>query len=125
MPQPHLIFVYGTLKRGLCRAHLLTGQQFMGEARTQPLYRMYNCGSYPGLKLELNDGLSIVGELWSVDSECLALLDREEGVAEGLYSRLPIELATTVPAPITPAKIEAYFYVHRVDRFPDCGDCWT
>ena len=91
MPAAHLIFVYGTLKRGFCRAHLLTGQQFLGEARTQPLYRMFNCGTYPGLKLVPKDGLPIVGELWSVDSECLARLDREEGVAEGLYRRQLID----------------------------------
>ena len=125
MPASHMIFVYGTLKRGLCRAHLLTGQQFLGEARTQPLYRMFNCETYPGLKLVPQDGLSIVGELWSVDSECLARLDREEGVAEGLYRRQPIELAPPVPVPMTSANIEAYFYVHRVDGFPDCGDCWN
>lgn len=125
MASSHWIFVYGTLKRGLCRAHFLTGQRFWGEARTLPRYRMYNCGTYPGLKPAPGDGLSIVGELWQVDSECLARLDQEEGVAEGLYVRRSIELAPASREPLPDSLIEAYFYLPGVAGFPDCGECWV
>ena len=124
MASSHWIFVYGTLKRGLCRAHFLTGQHFWGEARTLPRYRMYNCGTYPGLKPAPGDGLSIIGELWKVDDTCLARLDREEGVAEGLYVRHAIELAPSASEPLPDALIEAYFYVPGIAGYPDCGDCW-
>ena len=123
MPPQYLIFVYGTLKRGFCRAHFLAGQSFLGEARTLPRYRMYNCGTYPGLK-PVEDGLSIVGELWSVEEACLARLDQEEGVAEGLYSRAVIELARPLPEPVRDTPVEAYFYRPSVAGFPDCGEQW-
>ena len=125
MPASHLIFVYGTLKQGLCRSHFLTGQVFYREARTLPRYRMFNCGTYPGLKLASTGGLSIVGELWAVDAECLARLDREEGVDEGLYVRGTIEL---VEPPLLAEKkpiVEAYFYLPSSSGFPDCGECWV
>ena len=125
MPATHAIFVYGTLKRGFCRAHFLTGQLFLGDSRTLPQYRMFNCGTYPGLRPAPNDGLAIVGELWAVDSECLARLDREEGVAEGLYARQRIELDEPLPANPIPARVEAYFYLPSVLGFPDCGECWA
>ena len=123
MPQRHLIFVYGTLKRGFCRSHLLAGQALLTEARTLPKYRMYDCGTYPGLK-PATDGLAILGEVWSVDEACLARLDQEEGVAEGLYSRSTIELAHPLPASVTATPVEAYFYELPVTGFPDCGERW-
>ncbi len=124
MPHRTLIFVYGTLQRGCCRAQFLVGQTFLGQARTQPKYRMFNCGTYPGLKLA-SDGLSIRGELWSVDEACLARLDREEGIDTGLYSRSLIELTTSWPESVPAAPVEAYFYCGSVSKFPDCGDQWV
>ena len=124
MPQQHLIFVYGTLKRGFCRAHFLAGQSFLGEARTLPKYRMYDCGTYPGLK-PASDGLSILGEVWSVDEACLARLDQAEEVDTGLYSRAVIELAHPLPEPVRGTPVEAYFYHPSVTGFPDCEDQWT
>ncbi len=123
MPQIHVIFVYGTLKRGFCRAHFLAGQACLGEARTQPKYRMYNCGTYPGLKTAA-DGLSICGEVWSVDDACLARLDREEGVDEGLYSRSLIEMQLPLPEAVAAVPVEAYYYRPSVAGFPDCGEQW-
>ena len=111
------LFVYGTLKRGFCRESFLAGQTYLGVVQTEPRYRMYNCGSYPGLKEE-SPGLAIRGELWEVDAECLQRLDAEEGVDEGLYARRMIELSPSR------AGVEAYFYLRSVAEMPDCGDCW-
>lgn len=113
------VFVYGTLKRGQCRARFLNGQQFLGEGRTAPIYRMVNCGEYPGL-IESADGLAIEGEVWDVDQKCLAELDREECIDVGLYARRDIRLQ----APHDQAVIEAYFYLGDVRGLPDCGTCW-
>jgi len=85
------IFVYGTLKRGYCRAANLVGQQFLGEAKTLAHYRLFDCGSYPGL-VEAENGLEILGEVWTVDAACLRQLDLVEAVEEGLYRRGPIKL---------------------------------
>ena len=117
-----LLFVYGTLKRGDVRAPLLDGQQFIGEARTAPRFRLYNTGDYPAL-IEAQRtrlvGRSIVGELWAVDETCLARLDVEEGVEEGLYERTAIDLMGEQ----TPA--DTYLYRHSVEGFTDCGECWA
>ena len=123
MSHPHLIFVYGTLKRGLCRSHFLAGQLFLGAARTLSMYRMFNCGTYPGLTVH-SDGLSILGELWAVDASCLARLDREEGVSDGLFGRYAIEMEGPVPECNSGDVIEAYFYLRTVAGFSDCGTVW-
>lgn len=113
------VFVYGTLKRGHCRAHFLQGQMFLGEAQSRPLYRLVNCGEYPGL-IDSIDGLSIEGELWEVDEDCLAELDREECIDVGLYARRVIQLRP----PHEAAHAEAYFYLGETRGLADCGTCW-
>ena len=82
----HRLFVYGTLKRGQGRSALLAGQTFLGEARTEPHYRLYSNGAFPCL-VEAEDGVSIQGELWKVDDACLVRLDAVEGVDGGLFER--------------------------------------
>ena len=119
--KPTLLFVYGTLKRGDVRAPLLDGQRFVGEAETLPRYRLFNTGAYPAL-VEAEavglQGLALLGELWSVDAACLARLDVEEGVDEGLYERRPIMLAgESGPA-------QSYFYLPTTGGMDDLGDHW-
>ncbi|MEA1051286.1 gamma-glutamylcyclotransferase family protein, partial [Lamprobacter modestohalophilus] len=70
-----VIFVYGTLLRGLLRAHSLVTADFLGLARVQGT--LYNLGAYPGLS-EHGQG-SVIGELYRVDTPTLAQLDRIEG----------------------------------------------
>ncbi|WP_417382704.1 gamma-glutamylcyclotransferase family protein [Gimesia sp.] len=115
-----LIFVYGTLKRGFCRAHNLQGQTFLSTAKTTAEYTMYNCGTYPGLVRNNGDGISIQGELWRVDHRALKLLDEVEGVAENLYQRGPIQLIQ----PQVTETVEAYFYQRPVNQMPVIGDNW-
>ncbi|RLS54585.1 MAG: gamma-glutamylcyclotransferase [Planctomycetota bacterium] len=114
------LFVYGTLKRGHCREAFLQEQQFLGPAQTLPLYRMYDCGSYPGLVDRPTDGVSLQGELWEVTSECLAILDRVEELDSGLYDRHAIQLTGPVDIPV-----QAYFYQGVVTGLSDCGPCWV
>jgi gamma-glutamylaminecyclotransferase len=115
------LFVYGTLKRGDVRAPLLAQQRFIAEVRSADRYRLFNTGSYPALvdaeRINL-PGRSILGELWSVDRACLARLDEEEGVGEGLYARRTISLLGEAPM------AQAYFYLLPVRGMADCGDAW-
>lgn len=113
------LFVYGTLKRGEPRHGYLAGQRFVGISRTRPLYRLYDLGDYPGL-VERAGGVSIEGELWEVDGECLARLDRVEGCDVGLYRRGWAEL---VP-PHHKLRAVAYFYQQSVEGRDDCGTEW-
>lgn len=114
-----LIFVYGTLKRGHCRAHHMEGQRFVGTAESQPRYRMLDVGTYPGL-IDAVGGLAITGEVWDVDESCLQRLDQVESVSDGEYARRAIALA----APFQDQTIEAYFYLRPITGMPDCGSSW-
>jgi gamma-glutamylaminecyclotransferase len=80
-----ILFLYGTLKRGQKSHHFLEGQEFLGEATTMPLYRLYACGWHPALLLDTEHGLEVKGELWAVDDACLAKLDVYEGAPNWFY----------------------------------------
>ncbi|MFA6962365.1 MAG: gamma-glutamylcyclotransferase family protein [Opitutaceae bacterium] len=105
----NFLFVYGTLKRG-CKNHAhIAGQTYQGEARSEPGYRLYDLGDYPGMVVDTSDTEGVTGELWSVDNAALARLDEFEGLNEGLYRRVAIKLLTT-SAPIT-----AHTYLYARD----------
>ncbi len=113
------LFVYGTLKRGYCRSHVLDGQRFLGEAVTLPHYRLYNCGEYPALVPE-KSGLPIEGELWEIDAPCLQTLDAIEGIDSGLYERRLVKLQP----PYQHDEVLSYFYLPGITGFRDCGLRW-
>lgn len=126
-----VVFVYGSLKRGYALHHLLRTAQFLGPARTQPLYRLFDLGSYPGL-VEWPDGREIHGELYAVTPQNLLLLDDAEGVSEGLYVRRPILLQpperillTTAPQTAeSPPAADAWFWLNATAGRRDCGNSW-
>ena len=115
------IFVYGTLKRGLCNHRYLSGQRFVGEARTAPEYRLVNCGGYPGMLLAERDGVSVRGELWEVDDGCRERLDVLEDVAHGMYA---LELVTLL-APFDTVEVRTYVYRWSVEGKPSAGEEWA
>jgi gamma-glutamylcyclotransferase (GGCT)/AIG2-like uncharacterized protein YtfP len=105
------LFVYGTLQRGGSNHGQLAGQRFVGEAWTEPIYRLYQLDGYPGMVVD--DGIqghSIPGEIWSVDAACLARLDKFEGIDEWLYARIPILLA----APHESRPVMTYVYLRSL-----------
>lgn len=116
------IFVYGTLKRGDVRAAALAGGRFLGEARTEPRYRLYDCGEYPALVgvAAGEEGVAVEGEVYEVTPEDLARLDEVEGVTEALYVRGPIALLP----PFSQDAVEAYFYRCPVAGLPELGTRW-
>lgn len=115
-----LVFVYGTLKRGGENHHFLTGQRFLGEARTVPGFRLYHLSGYPGMVPLATDRDGVTGEVWSVDAPCLAELDRLEGTDEGLYRREPIALLP----PFANHQVEVYIYARSVAGRKDMGSTW-
>jgi gamma-glutamylaminecyclotransferase len=74
----HLVFVYGTLKRGHGNNRLLTGSEFVGEAETDPALYMAN-GGIPFVWTEGGPLHRVKGEVFRVDDAVLARLDRLEG----------------------------------------------
>lgn len=116
----HLIFVYGTLKRG-CKNHAqMAGQTYLADARSGAGYRLYDLGDYPGLVPDENDRDGVLGEIWSVDEAALRRLDQFEGIDEGLYARRPIVLNP----PHDALPVDAYLFLGSVHGRPALGPEW-
>jgi gamma-glutamylaminecyclotransferase len=78
----HRVFVYGSLKRGRYNNDLLRESRFIGERNTHDeTWIMRSLGGFPGVVKEHHGALSasICGELYEVDDNTLARLDRLEG----------------------------------------------
>lgn len=73
LSQRHLIFVYGTLRKGYQNHYLLAEAGDLGSARTVALYALY-LDDYPYL-VKGHSVCRIVGELYAVDDAGLAKLD--------------------------------------------------
>ncbi|MBF0266559.1 MAG: gamma-glutamylcyclotransferase [Gammaproteobacteria bacterium] len=89
-----LIFIYGTLLKGMSRNHVLEQSEFVGYAITRGL--IYDLGSYPALTAGDN---TVCGELYEVTDEVLATLDNIEGYYEAepensLYIREEISISS-------------------------------
>lgn len=112
-----ILFVYGTLKRGLRNHRLIGDQEFLGEAFTEPRYRMIDLGQYPGLVVDEANGLAIRGELWSVSECCLDELDDFEEVP-GPFIRAEVRIAgQKQPA-------QAYFLNRPIPEGAATGNEW-
>ena len=73
MQEQHLVFVYGTLLRGLSNHALLAEARFLGTARTKAPYALY-VDYFP--KVIRDEPVSaIMGELYLVNGPTLARLD--------------------------------------------------
>jgi gamma-glutamylcyclotransferase (GGCT)/AIG2-like uncharacterized protein YtfP len=115
-----LIFVYGTLKRGHSNHGYMRGQTFIDLAITEPRYRLYDLGGYPGMVLEASHGSNIQGEVWEIDAACLKQLDELEGTEIGEYVR---ELIPLLP-PFQDQRVQGYRYLMDVSAASDLGACW-
>lgn len=92
------VFVYGTLMSGGRNAGLMAGARFIAPAVTaDAVWRLeqFNSASSPGRQtpaLRRGGTAQVAGEVWEVDAEGLARLDRLE--QNGLrYLREPLALA--------------------------------
>jgi gamma-glutamylcyclotransferase (GGCT)/AIG2-like uncharacterized protein YtfP len=72
------VFVYGTLKRGHGNHRLLADNRVIGEAVSLDRYMMWGQG-IPFIAPDDDDGSPVAGELYEVDADTLAKLDRLEG----------------------------------------------
>jgi len=115
-----LVFVYGTLKRGGSNHTYLAGQEFVAQARTLPRYRLYRIEDYPGMVPAADATAGITGEVWSVDDDCLAELDRLEGTEQGMYRREQVQLDGAFPE----ANVQTYVYLRDISGCADCGSTW-
>lgn len=83
------VFVYGSLKKGYHNHRLLSESEFLGEARTKPVFTMVSLGAFPGV---VNEGhTSIFGEVYEVNAHVLNALDALEGHPH-FYERVRVVL---------------------------------
>jgi gamma-glutamylcyclotransferase (GGCT)/AIG2-like uncharacterized protein YtfP len=83
----HLVFVYGTLKRGEKNHHWLEGASWQGEAELNGVV-LHDLGPFP--MAVVGEGTAI-GELYAVEGSGLARLDALEGYPR-LYDRQVLSL---------------------------------
>lgn len=108
-----IIFVYGTLLKGLERCYILDRSEFIGAAVAGSV-QLYDLGAYPGIKC--GDG-AVIGELYDVDDITLETLDMIEGfdsnnINNSLYLRSEIRII----APSITIPVYSYFYNLPVDE---------
>lgn len=120
MSTENLIFVYGTLKRTCANHHFLSGQTFLGEARTAPGFRLYALDGFPGMVAKSDDREGVAGEVWSVDAAALVRLDALEGLAEGMYRRERVPLLP----PFADRGVEGYLYARSITGRREVGSAW-
>jgi gamma-glutamylcyclotransferase (GGCT)/AIG2-like uncharacterized protein YtfP len=86
-----LLFVNGTLMRGLALHANLDGAEFVEEASTAPAYRIHSIGDvHPGMYRVPEGGISVPGEIYRVPDYVWRRV--EAGEPPGLY-RGPVHLA--------------------------------
>jgi gamma-glutamylcyclotransferase (GGCT)/AIG2-like uncharacterized protein YtfP len=101
--------------RGGVRHRVLADQRFLGEARTRTQYALFDLGAYPGLVHSASEGRAIHGELYEIDANLIARLDRIEG-APSLF-RLEAILIEGYRG-----EAFAYFYQGSIEEFARCED---
>jgi gamma-glutamylcyclotransferase (GGCT)/AIG2-like uncharacterized protein YtfP len=80
-----LVFVYGSLKRGMANHEQLQGAAWVGEASITGL-ALYDLGPFPMAVADDQASTPLQGELYRVSAQLLQKLDRFEG-APRLYER--------------------------------------
>jgi gamma-glutamylcyclotransferase (GGCT)/AIG2-like uncharacterized protein YtfP len=116
-----LLFVYGTLMRGGVRHRLVADQRFLGEARTQRRYALFDLGAHPGMvrRNAEGDGRAVAGELYEVAVGRIPQLDAAED-APTLFRMEPIAVEGH------DGPVYAYLYQRSVEGASLCpGDCWV
>jgi gamma-glutamylcyclotransferase (GGCT)/AIG2-like uncharacterized protein YtfP len=86
----HLVFVYGTLRRGGAGAMSIRFPNSKFIAAAKVTGSLYDLGAYPGLLLNESNSL-VTGEVYEVDDEILNELDDFE--ASSNYWRKEVEIS--------------------------------
>ncbi len=73
----HLLFVYGTLRKGESNHTFLEHADFLGSYETAPEYSLYDLGGHPAV---IEGHSTIQGEIYLLDDKTLAEIDKLEDV---------------------------------------------
>jgi gamma-glutamylaminecyclotransferase len=111
-----VIFFYGTLKRGFGRNVILEDQKFLRDAKTAPKYMLYDLGAFPAMVKDDDMGVSVEGELWEVDEECLSYLCKIEG-SPSFYKLESVTLDNN-------EIVQSFLFQRPVNEYNRMGACW-
>ena len=108
--EKHLVFVYGTLRRGGVRAmpDIFPGSKFVGGASVSG--SLYDFGEYPGLQLCETDS-KVMGEVYEVCEDVLKRLDEIE--APAFYFRRQIEIS------LGDRRVQCWVYEPDLELYPE------
>lgn len=103
------LFVYGSLKRGKSAHHFMERHNavFLEKAVSDSHYHIYKVGWFPGMVYNAGIVGGVQGELYEVTQECLAALDKYEGVPH-LFTRAEALMSDGTSA-------IAYLYAHSFE----------
>tara|TARA_B100001094_G_C18150787_1_gene783560 strand:- start:871 stop:1236 length:366 start_codon:yes stop_codon:yes gene_type:complete len=107
----HIVFVYGTLKKGYSNQGYLAGQEYLGEYETNPRWGLIDLGPFPAM---VCGALAVKGEAYSISDSVLEDLDILEGVAQGMYHRRRIQITNSG----NQSKINAWVYTYNAIPHP-------
>jgi gamma-glutamylcyclotransferase (GGCT)/AIG2-like uncharacterized protein YtfP len=90
----HLVFVYGTLRRGGAgsMSNRFPDSKFIAEAVVKG--SLYDLGAYPGLLLTESNS-TVTGEVYEVDDETLKRLDDFEATSNYLRKQVDVSLGNS------------------------------
>ncbi|XP_071492948.1 putative gamma-glutamylcyclotransferase CG2811 [Diadema antillarum] len=124
----HLVFVYGTLKRGQPNHHVITdfkeGYKLIGEGQTQSKWPLVIASEFniPFLLDSEGEGHNVAGEVYEVNDSVFAKLDELEGYP-GFYDRRQVSIAMTTPANDTTSHQVLQCWLYFLPKFkPDMKD---
>lgn len=132
----HLLFVYGTLKKGFPRHRVLQNARYIGIAKTVPEYGMYAFRGFPALvdKNMANFPSYVFGELYEVDDQTIAEVDVIEGVDSNLFKRALVNLDSITMSNLPTCQktwdgiknkvATAYFFQRDLQGAADCSPIW-
>ena len=105
----HLVFVYGSLKKGFSNHPVIENSKFLGNTETVDRnFRMFSLNYFPTVAETEGEDFTIIGELYDVDTKTLQDLDRLEGNGH-LYNRKKVKVYWGLDI------VEAWMYL----RMPD------
>ena len=110
---PHLVFVYGSLRRGNAGAMSVRfpDATYVGEGKVRG--SLFDLGEYPGLVLNGEDSI-VTGEVYEVDDDTLDKLDKFELTSDYIRKQVEVEQGSE--------RMDCWIYVPERDPefFADC-----
>ena len=106
------LFVFGTLKQGFSNFHVNRGRRVAGDFVTVQAHPLYVIGPrhLPWLLQRPGEGLPVRGQLFEVDGEALAAMDRLERIDEpDWYVRRHVLVRPADDARAPPLQAWVYF----------------